>query len=69
MTHMFQCPQCGYRNYVTYEDLDRERAARRDKATDDLRRKIGAAGLGEPVRDFKSTFSAVGMVKRLLRLR
>lgn len=25
MTQPFRCPQCGYRNYVTADDLDRER--------------------------------------------
>jgi hypothetical protein len=25
MSQLFQCPQCGYRNYITAEDLDERR--------------------------------------------
>jgi hypothetical protein len=27
---LFQCPQCGYKNYIDEADLDRMRAERRD---------------------------------------
>ncbi len=36
MTQLFKCPKCGYKNYVTREDLDAARVRAGDRAARNL---------------------------------
>lgn len=36
----FYCPQCGYKNYITTDDVEGERSMLADRATERLKRKL-----------------------------
>ena len=62
---MYECEKCGHRNFVTDADLDAMRVERRNKL---LSRLSPDQPLGEPVREYKDTFSIVGVIKRAFGL-
>jgi len=67
---LYECEKCGHRNFVTADDLERERSELADRAVRRLKRKLPPDdGLKEPIRSFASTFSAVDVLRRMFHLK
>ncbi len=65
--HPFTCPQCGYRNFITQEDLEAERVKIAGRVARRKARFTQESELGKPMRPFASTFSALNAIRQMFK--